>query len=221
MRYPAFLALAALLVPLCAYAQSDESIPIPDKTKTPTQAHHVWNNEEVQQLQGGISIVGNTPASKPVNRAVTHVGPPPRPPVQFRATTVNGEDASSERLTGWPVLVQFWATWCPKCRSDQAPLDHIAQSFANDGLVVLAVDYDESAATVYKYLKTSPRAVPIILGKDTNLQNLCKVTGFPTYLMINADGQIVGTRSGSIGEEGMRKLVNAARLGTNQPVPPR
>jgi thiol-disulfide isomerase/thioredoxin len=193
-----------------------DAIPVPAKSNSSSPAHHVWSNEDVQQIQGGISVVGNSPNSKaaaPANRIASHK--PFRPPVQFRATTIDGDVVSSDQLEGRPVLIQFWATWCPHCRADQAAVDHIARMLGSAGLIVLAVDDAESEAKVRKYLQTSPRAVPIILGKDSNIQKLVDLKGYPTYVAISPEGQIVGTDRGEIHEDGMIKLLTKAGLHYN------
>jgi thiol-disulfide isomerase/thioredoxin len=43
------------------------------------------------------------------------------------------------------VLVNFWATWCPPCRTEYPELNHIARTFEKDGLVVIGVSQDEDA----------------------------------------------------------------------------
>jgi len=77
-------------------------------------------------------------------------------------------------------------------------------------VAVLAVDVDESKTKVAQYLKASPRSCPIILSRDTTLMSLFAKAGFPTYVLIDRDGHIAGTRHGEIGEEGMRKLLSHA-----------
>ena len=96
-----------------------------------------------------------------------------------------------------------------ECRSG-SKLDRIARSFDSEEVAVLAVDVDESRKTVAQYLKASPRSCPIILSGDTTLMPLLTKESFPTYVVINSDGQIAGTRRGEIGEQGMRKLLTGA-----------
>jgi thiol-disulfide isomerase/thioredoxin len=216
MRYKVLPVVFLLVAIAAACAQDDSGIPVPAKSNSPSTTHHVWSNEDVQELQGGISVVGNSPtvkaavpASRPANRR------PLQPPVQFRATTIDGVTVSSDQLEGRPILIQIWATWCPHCRADQAAVDHIARMLGGAGLVVLAVDPSESEDKVRKYLQGNPRAVPVILGKDSNIQKLVSYKGYPTYVAISPEGQIVGTDSGELHEDGMIKLLTKAGLHQN------
>ncbi|MFA6470580.1 MAG: thioredoxin [Candidatus Latescibacterota bacterium] len=58
-----------------------------------------------------------------------------------------------------PVIVDFWATWCPPCRMIAPFLEQIADEF--DGkAVVCKVDVDNNHSTAQKY---NVRSIPTIL----------------------------------------------------------
>jgi len=213
MRYAAacLLFVACLALPPTRAQSSGSDTPAPDKNGAQSTPRRVWDNDEIQNLRGGISIVGN-PSPKPATPKATNLKkPPPKPPgLQFKATTIDGEEITSESLKGKTILVQFWTTWCPHCRNDQSAVDRITRSFDSEEVAVLAVDVDESNKTVAQYLKARPRSCPIILSRDTTLTSLLTKESFPTYVVIDPDGHIAGTRKGEIGEQGMRKLLRGA-----------
>ena len=175
----------------------------------------VWDNDEIQKLKGGISVVGN-PSSRTAGNSKPAAARPvavlQTPVRRFKATTLDGEEITSESLQGKTVLVQFWTTWCPHCRRDQAPVESITRNFADKGLVVLAVDVDESKNTVAKYLRQNPRSCQIILAKDTDLTALYTQSGFPTYVLIDRNGHTVGTKKGELGEQGLRNFLGRAGI---------
>jgi len=204
-----------LLAPASAQSGGSDTTSSGDNQSQP-KAHKVWDNESIQELQGGINIVGPSNNNRPAH--TVHSTPQQQMPkpsgVVFRAHTLEGQEVSSDDLYGRPILVQFWATWCPHCQADQAPVDRIARQYANSGLVVLAVDEDkkENEQVVRQYLSVRPRAVPIILKEDSNLDKVLAPQGYPTYYMIDGQGRIVGSRKGEIGEHGLRSLVAKAGL---------
>ena len=51
-------------------------------------------------------------------------------------------------LHGKPVLVNFWATWCPPCREEMPSLTRLAQQFDPGSFEVLTVSVDEGWAPV-------------------------------------------------------------------------
>lgn len=125
----------------------------------------------------------------------------------FRAKTLDGETYTSESLKGKVVLIQFWATWCQYCKRDEAALNKIADEFAKDGLVVLAVDMGEPRHKVKKYLDSSPRSCKIVLAENTTLAAICEARSYPLYVLVDRDGSVAGTQHGSGGEGALRRLL--------------
>ena len=113
------------------------------------------------------------------------------------------------------MLVQFWATWCPYCRSDALAVDAMLREFQDQGLVVLAVDVAESKKTVTKFLADSPRNCKIVLMTDTNLAAWFAPKSFPHYAAIDRDGKVAGEQKGAGGEGSLRHLLRRAGLNSD------
>ena len=103
------------------------------------------------------------------------------PAPRFNAKTAAGEKFTNDSLKGQVVLLQFWTTWCPYCQREQPLVDRLDKEFRNQGLVVLAVDVNESKKTVKKYLEQNPRSCRIVLTEDTNLAAMYAATSYPIY----------------------------------------
>lgn len=131
---------------------------------------------------------------------------------RFSAKTLTGELFNNQSVLGRVVLVEFWATWCPYCRSDAEPLDDLAKEFEKDGLVVLAVDVAESKKTVKAFLERNPRKAKVVLMEDTNLAAMFAAKSFPLYVLINREGRVVGQQSGAGGEAALRRILRKAGL---------
>lgn len=132
----------------------------------------------------------------------------------FSARTMSGQTFTNRSLRGSVVLVQFWTTWCPVCRSDEAAVDAINSEFSRDGLFVLAVDVGEGDATVRDYLLRHRRSCPIVLAEDTDLVARYKPHSFPLYVLFDRDGNVAGTQSGGGGEPSLRQLLARAGMKT-------
>jgi thiol-disulfide isomerase/thioredoxin len=63
--------------------------------------------------------------------------------LHFVAKTIEGDRYSSDSLKGKVVLIEFWATWCKYCKSDERAIESVTKDFETKGLVVLAVDMGE------------------------------------------------------------------------------
>jgi thiol-disulfide isomerase/thioredoxin len=135
---------------------------------------------------------------------------------RFNAKTMTGEKFSNETLKGKVVLLQFWTTWCPYCHREQSTVDDIQKEFANQGLVVLAIDVGESKKTVKKYLEQNPRTCPIVLTEDTNLAAMFAAKSYPIYVVIDRDGNVVDTQHGAGGDGPLRDMLQRAGLKTDE-----
>jgi len=131
---------------------------------------------------------------------------------QFTARTLAGETFTNDSLKGQVVLLQFWTTWCPVCRSQQAALENIIRDFSGEGLVVIAVDVHEDGQTVKEYLAEHPRSCHIVLTEDTDLVADFAPKAFPTYVLINRDGTIAENQVGG-GDLWIRSVLSRAGLG--------
>jgi thiol-disulfide isomerase/thioredoxin len=129
---------------------------------------------------------------------------------RFKAKSLDGELFTNDSIRGKVVLLQFWATWCQYCRSDQPAVEALTREFAGQGLVVLGVNVGESKKTVKRYLETSPRSSKTILTEDTNLAAMFSPHSFPLYVLIDRSGKVAGEQKGAGGERALSHLLGKA-----------
>ncbi len=130
----------------------------------------------------------------------------------FTARALSGETFTKGSVHGSIVLLQFWTTWCPVCREDQAAVDSISAEFAGQGLVVLAVNVREAEMTVRQYLAGRPRSCPVVLTQDTDLVAKYNPRSFPQYVLFDREGNVAATQSGGGGEASLLHLLRRAGL---------
>jgi len=130
----------------------------------------------------------------------------------FAARTLDGERITTESIKGKVLLLDFWATWCAPCKSEEPVIENIVRDFLKDGLLVLAVNMGEPRRKVKKYLDSSPRSSRVILAEDTTLAAICEARSYPYYVLVNREGQVVGLQRGAAGELALRRLLSKAGL---------
>ena len=122
----------------------------------------------------------------------------------FSVTTVDGSTAKlSDFLgAGKPVMLYFFASWCPNCARDFNELQKVYPTYKND-VVLLAVDVDpqESAGTIISYQAKYPGLAGAIFAQaDTNLLSMFRVKYTTTKFAINRQGNVIFSNSGAIGQ---------------------
>lgn len=138
------------------------------------------------------------------------------PAPRFHAKTLAGESYTNDSIKGKVVLLEFWTTWCPYCKNEEALVDSVDHEFADKGLVVLAIDVGESKKKVKQYLQQNPRSCRIVMTEDTNLAAMYQANSYPIYVVIDREGNIAGEQRGAAGEKALRNLLRRAGMGAEE-----
>jgi peroxiredoxin len=119
------------------------------------------------------------------------------PAHDFTLEDVSGKQISLASFSGKVIFLNFWATWCAPCVQEMPTMEKLHQEFAGDGLVVLAVNYRESAEQVNGFLTRHKLSFPSVLDPDAKVAELYQVWGLPATFIINRRLEIVGKVAGS------------------------
>ncbi len=92
-----------------------------------------------------------------------------------------------------PVLLYFWATWCPHCRKAPAKLKKLMAKYDSDELTILAVDVGsgDSFERVKRYRDKNHIPYTILYDKGSRVTRSYNVRGIPLFILIDTDGNIV------------------------------
>lgn len=95
-----------------------------------------------------------------------------------------------KETAGKPMIVEFWATWCPPCRTSIPHLNELHKKFKDRGLVVIGVT-DETNPTIRQFVKEVPMDYYVGTDKGGKLSEGFGVTGIPHALIVDKTGKIV------------------------------
>lgn len=125
---------------------------------------------------------------------------------KFAVKNLTGEDVAVE-AKGKPYIINFWATWCPPC---QAEIPDIAAFYAahKDQVDFYAVNLQEEAAPVQKFLSDRGVELPVLLDAKGEAATLYGVRAIPTTVVVNAEGKVVYRRTGGVTKEQLEDVIN-------------
>ncbi|MCB8991675.1 MAG: TlpA family protein disulfide reductase [Ardenticatenaceae bacterium] len=115
----------------------------------------------------------------------------------FTAQDLEGNTISLSDYRGKPVMINFWATWCPPCRQELPDFEQAYQAYAEDELVILALNQDEPANLVesYFYDENGFSFTPL-LDVGSTISRGYGVNSFPTTIFVDADGVVTAVHRG-------------------------
>ncbi len=125
------------------------------------------------------------------------------PPVSL--VRVNGSAIDFASLRGKVVLVNFWATWCPACRSELPALERLQIAMGGAGFEVVAISVDrDGAAAVAPFLsRLNIRRLPVYLdaggrtwSRDGDANAPFTLYGMPISYLVDPEARIQGYLAG-------------------------
>lgn len=125
----------------------------------------------------------------------------------------DGESESLSELVGQPVILNFWASWCPACIAEMPALGDVHRRFGDQvefiGMNMQEVDLDAAEALVQQ------TGVEYRLAHDPQGLIYREFGGvaMPTTVFITEEGEIARVHAGTIFEDDLAGLIETELLG--------
>ncbi len=131
----------------------------------------------------------------------------------IQLTTTDGGATSLAAYEGTPLVVNFFASWCPPCRAELPDIEAIHNEFGDD-VVIIGVNRDQTENAWKALIEESGITYTTVFeGMDGALFEATGGLNMPTTLFVSADGEIVHSAVGLQTDESLRDLINTELLG--------
>jgi cytochrome c biogenesis protein CcmG/thiol:disulfide interchange protein DsbE len=166
-------------------APPDLTLPPPTPTGSSASLPPLAPSAQTAPSTSPSSTKPPTPTVVPVGPAVGQQAPP------FTLPDLTGTAHDLQAHRGQFVVVSFWASWCPACHREWPVLQAIAERFAPEGVVVLAVNVGEPLEVVHQFVGDEGVPSTVLLDGDGRVSEDFRVTTLPTTFLLDPAG-IVG-----------------------------
>ena len=112
--------------------------------------------------------------------------------IDFTLSDLSGKKVSLSSYQGKLVFLNFWATWCPPCRAEMPSMERLYQKLKTKGLAILAVDLQEDAKSVQKFIDEHKLTFTVLLDSDGRVGATYGARSIPTTYIIGRDGSALG-----------------------------
>jgi cytochrome c biogenesis protein CcmG, thiol:disulfide interchange protein DsbE len=108
----------------------------------------------------------------------------------FTLPDAQGNPVQLSALRGKPVLLNFWASWCPPCKEEMPAIQRVHSEYPN--LVILAVNttYQDNEADALAFLQQGGLTFPVVFDRSGESTRLYETRALPTTFFIDRDGII-------------------------------
>lgn len=120
-----------------------------------------------------------------------------KPAPEFQLDSLDGAPVRLEQHRDKDVVIlDFWATWCGPCRAGLPIIARVAAKYRERGVVAYAIDQQETAEDVRKFLEDERLEIQVLLDRAGQVGELYHVEGIPQTVLIGRDGKVADVHVG-------------------------
>jgi len=147
---------------------------------------------------GGWIVANRVPPALPADGTLAPAPVKGHPAPEITLVSTTGETVNLSDFRGTPVLVNFWATWCPPCRAETPDLQATHRELG-DKLVILGVNMtSQDGGDVEGFMREFGVTYPVLLDVDGVAARAYNVLGLPTTVFIDSNGIVSEVFTGAV-----------------------
>jgi len=127
----------------------------------------------------------------------------------FVAPKVGGQLISLEDYKERPLILNFWASWCPPCRDETPGMERVWRKYKDEGVIILGINVQDGEKEAERYISEFGVTFSNALDLDGSITVDYGITGLPVTFFINKKGFVIGRWVGSISEDKLDNWVSS------------
>lgn len=111
----------------------------------------------------------------------------------FKQKDMNGNTINMNAIIGKkPVLLVFWASWCPNCKSETPKVNKLFAQYKDRGMEFIGINigHNDSLARARSFIEKTKMVYPTVFDKSSTITQKYRVIGVPTIIVADANGTI-------------------------------
>ena len=158
----------------------------------------------------GVLLFGGTGAGSPPSDAPVVEGSGPAPldvPFEY----FEGGEGTLADFEGKPVVVNFFASWCPPCITEMPTLEEVHQELG-DEVVILGMNAQDRREDGERIVEETGVTYTVAGDIGLGLESAIGVFGMPTTVFITADGNITRQFTGPLDTAELTEIIETDLL---------
>lgn len=129
-------------------------------------------------------------------------------------TLLDGRTLPAGYFKGKPVVVEYWASWCPFCARQNPYVQKLTEKAKNTGLEILTVSIDRVDGDARSYVRKHRYTFPVAMETPELRKVFGKRRVIPQIFVVDASGRLVEAIPGEMFEEDVLELIKYAPAGS-------
>lgn len=147
---------------------------------------------------------------------------PEKPPAPaFELRDMDDKIHTLADYKGKPLIVNFWATWCPPCRAELPSMNRAWAKVKDEGIAMIAINIGEDEDSIFAFTAQYPIDFTVLLDEESEQLSPWQISGLPTTYVIDPEGRVVFQAMGDREWDNDKLLDKVRALKTKSTTPER
>ncbi len=129
----------------------------------------------------------------------------------FKVVDINGNSVNLSDYFGKPIVLNFWASWCPPCKGEMPHFENAYKENEDIQFLMVNVTASDSMADAKSFISGEGYTFPVFYDTTGAAANTYGASSFPTTFFIDKNGNIANYAIGMLSEQSLESAINSIK----------